>query len=95
MLDIYVPYKLYMIYPNCACEHPSQNAWNRYIILLFILTSNGYHYNRKHPKINRKNIEDIKKMIDRLLSNTDHQSVLKVEEMKLKLNHLMLQNDIY
>ncbi|XP_073035288.1 uncharacterized protein [Primulina eburnea] len=52
-------------------------------------------WSRKHPKIDRKNIEELKDRLERMRSNTDQQSAVKAEEMKMELNQMMIKNDMY
>lgn len=59
------------------------------------LSTDLVRWSRKHPKINRQSIEELKKTIDWMRSNTDQQSISKVEDLKLKLNKMMQQSDIY
>lgn len=62
---------------------------------LKVLSADLKEWSRKHARINRKNIAEVKVMIEMIRSSTDHQAMLRVEELKLKLNYLLLQNDIY
>ncbi|XP_073057173.1 uncharacterized protein [Primulina eburnea] len=52
-------------------------------------------WSRKHAIIDRKPIDNLKESLERMRSNSDHQSVVQVEEMKLKLNRMMIKNYMY